>query len=212
MPLRDNHRKQFREPSKEPFLMQQQLFWSNCHLVQTTAGDWEASYVGGTLHRTTSEATAICPKEPQKTNISVCPKTIPENQTTLGDKREEELKELRDMCKEVIGEPSTEPCRKQKGSAPQKTRQDQETNVKKGSGNWYVEEPFRKRKGSALKPPQKTKQDWETNVKKAKKSCRSWETQIKKWWGKAPQNLFGGNRDLPQGTAKEKFAPRPLLS
>ena len=112
-------------PPQNPFL-------SNSHLPQKPQEILRRMYrtVWGTLQRTFWEAKAICCKECQKTNVSFCPKTFPTAEdpkaNTDGEKCKNELKELGDKCKEVMGEPSAEPFRKRKGSAPEDQR-DHET-------------------------------------------------------------------------------------
>ena len=56
----------------------QNLFWSHSHLPQKQRDTLRQMYrtVWGTLQRTFWEAKAICCKEPQKTNVSFCPKTF----------------------------------------------------------------------------------------------------------------------------------------
>ena len=63
----------------------------------------------------------------QKTNVSFCPKTFTmwlktPKANSVGEKCEKELKEMGDKSKEVMGEPSAEPFRKRKGSAPEDQR------------------------------------------------------------------------------------------
>ena len=92
-----------------------------------SAGDSETNVQNSLgLQRTFWEAKAICCKK-QKTNVSFCPKTFTMwlktlKANTVGEKCEKELKEMGDKSKEVMGEPSAEPFRKRKGSAPEDQR------------------------------------------------------------------------------------------
>ena len=64
------------EHSKKPF-------WSNSHLFQTTAGDWETN-VGGTLHTTFSKAIATGPKNPRRQICQFAPR--PPKDNAVGEK------------------------------------------------------------------------------------------------------------------------------
>jgi len=52
-------------------------------------------------------------KEPQTTNVTFCPKTFTMAEdpkaNTVGENEKKELKELRDKCKEVMGNPPQNP-------------------------------------------------------------------------------------------------------
>ncbi len=101
--------------------------WSNSHLRQNPRETLRRMY-----------STVWDSKEPfgrqkpfaakkQKTHVSFCPKTFTmwlktPKANSVGEKCEKELKEMGDKCKEVMGEPSAEPFRKRKGSAPEDQR------------------------------------------------------------------------------------------
>ena len=167
--LRDKCRELLGETSTEPFL-KQQLFTPKC------ARDSEPNVQNSLgLQKTFWEAKAICCKEPQKTTVSFCPKTFTMAEgpkaNPVGEKCEKELKELGDKCKEVMGEPSAEPFRKRKGSAPQ------------GPWRTLVQKPWRKL-GGTFRRTFLAAQDG--SDPENQRHYETWRTVVERIWPREP--------------------------